>query len=85
MSLTVSSSLGKLRGVTFPISRYGFRCEYVEVLFVFRGQQDRLVVPRGWLNYVAPEILQVLSPVPSNSECMDCYPYTFQSDIYAFG
>ena len=49
------------------------------------GQQDRLVVPRGWLNYVAPEILQVLSPVPSNSECMDCYPYTFQSDIYAFG
>ena len=38
------------------------------------------MIPRGWLNYQAPEILKVLSPY----EACDKY-YTFQSDIYAFG
>lgn len=47
---------------------------------LFPGMKGKLMVPRGWLNYQAPEILKVLSPF----ETCDKH-YTFQSDIYAFG
>ena len=56
-----------------------FSCSCSSCVFFFR-MKGKLMVPRGWLNYQAPEILKVLSPF----ETCDKH-YTFQSDIYAFG
>ena len=51
-------------------------------LFPGRSHGDKLVIPRGWLSYVAPELLCVLSP---HDSCLDSMQYTYKSDIYAFG
>ena len=50
--------------------------------FSGRTHGDKLIIPRGWLSYVAPELLAVLSP---DESCLDSMQYTYQSDIYAFG
>lgn len=42
-----------------------------------------LAVPKGWLAYLAPEIMQSLTPVPP--EHRDSLPFTKKSDIFAFG
>ena len=43
---------------------------------------DRLSVPKGWLCYLAPEIMRALNV--DNCEIEDL-PFTFKTDIYAFG
>ena len=50
--------------------------------FSGRTHGDKLIIPRGWLSYVAPELLAVLSP---HESCLDSMQYTYESDIYAFG
>jgi len=41
-----------------------------------------LNIPPGWLCYLAPEIIRRLKPL---NRGQDKLPYTFDSDIYAFG
>lgn len=42
-----------------------------------------LCIPHGWLAYLAPEIMQKLTPYPP--EHRDQLPFSTKSDIYAFG
>jgi len=41
-----------------------------------------LNIPPGWLCYLAPEIIRRLRPL---NRGQDKLPYTFDSDVYAFG
>lgn len=41
-----------------------------------------MIVPPGWLCYLAPEIIRRLRPLNIDQ---DKLPYTIDSDIYAFG
>ncbi|XP_017490227.1 PREDICTED: kinase suppressor of Ras 1-like [Rhagoletis zephyria] len=43
---------------------------------------DRLTVPKGWLCYLAPEIIQSLS---INSWDSDDLPFSYATDVYAYG
>lgn len=43
---------------------------------------DKLTVPKGWLCYLAPEIIRILSPY--SHENLDL-PFSFSTDIFAFG
>jgi serine/threonine protein kinase len=40
-------------------------------------------LPRGDLTYIAPEVLRSMSVVPPLLVALE--PYTFETDVYAFG
>lgn len=43
--------------------------------------QPAMIVPRGWLSYLAPELIRKLDPRNEQS----LLQYTPQTDVYAFG
>ncbi|XP_051521229.1 kinase suppressor of Ras 1-like isoform X3 [Myxocyprinus asiaticus] len=44
-------------------------------------RENELKLPRGWIYYLAPEIVQKMGP--GNQE--DCLPFSNAADVYAFG
>ncbi|KAG1951855.1 kinase suppressor of Ras [Pimephales promelas] len=44
-------------------------------------RENELKLPRGWIYYLAPEIVQKMGP--GNQE--DCLPFSKAADVYAFG
>ncbi|XP_026137645.1 kinase suppressor of Ras 1-like isoform X1 [Carassius auratus] len=44
-------------------------------------RENELKLPRGWIYYLAPEIVRKM--VPGNQE--DCLPFSKAADVYAFG
>ena len=52
------------------------------MFFVFR-RVDWLTVPKGWLSYLAPEIIRTLNV--HSQDGGDDLPFSFSTDIYAFG
>ncbi|TRY54123.1 hypothetical protein DNTS_031165 [Danionella cerebrum] len=44
-------------------------------------RENELKLPRGWIYYLAPEIVQKIGP--GNQE--DCLPFSKAADVYAFG
>lgn len=45
---------------------------------------DWLAIPKGWLSYLAPEIMRKLN-AHQEYECSNLNYFTFSSDVYAFG
>lgn len=49
--------------------------------FSFLRRENKLRLPHGWICYLAPEIVQKMSP--GNNE--DRLPFSTAADVYAFG
>lgn len=47
------------------------------------GKGDGLIIPPGWLCYLAPEIVRRLRPQQNRDQ--EEFPFTAASDVYAFG
>ncbi|XP_075584752.1 kinase suppressor of ras [Dermatophagoides farinae] len=60
-----------------------FGLSSVAKLCMSNRRGDRLTVPKGWLCYLAPELIRTLSVYSQDGG--DDLPFSFSTDIYAFG
>lgn len=54
---------------------------HYHVLIVHCRRQDWLTIPKGWLCYLAPELMRRLSPGGQENDL----PFSPATDIFAFG
>lgn len=57
--------------------------DYLYDIFMFYRTQDGLIIPPGWLCYLAPELMRSLKVhIKPDDEHL---PFSKASDVYAFG
>ena len=56
-----------------------------DFLYAGRVASGLLKIPRGWLCYLAPELIINLKPPSIDDDVFSTLPYTNMTDVYAFG